>query len=222
MKLRTILLLLLSVFLFLSCGNSNSDGEIIESTEVDEIPNLSDIHFEEALTAFKGNDIKNAARHIRDGIAALQKEATDTTRSVNQAALKKSVEQLNQLASDIQADKVRDTDRLREAFANAALTISHDYLVFDDIYFLEKPEKVDDIKLNRDFDKAVKSFSVIKKNLPESAKMEADRIETETESLRAKRAELDRQISDHLQNMHSFVKQHKPDEARSFPYYEFE
>lgn len=201
-----------------SCNNQPTET-VVDETTVEEIPNLSDVHFEEALQSFKNGKNKEATSHIQMGITELQVEAGKNL--INKSAFNKAVAALKTLAADIQADKIKDTDRLREVFANAALTVSHDYLVTEDIYVLEKPTKVSTNKLHKAFDKAEQSFNTLVKDASGETKKAAAVINAETLVLRQKEKELEAAVSAHLKKMRDYVKSHHPGEENNFPYYEF-
>lgn len=220
-KQLLLILFLLGSIAFFSCKNQPTEA-VIDETGIEEIPNLSDTHFEEALLAYKDKKNKSAANHIESGIAALKQEIIFSDSSnIDQSKLDKVLAELQQLATDVKANKVRDANRLREVFANAALLVYHDYLIMEDIYIIDNPIRPSPNKWSKAFDKTERAFGAIKKNITEEAKKAGIAIEEESELLKMRRKELNEELKAHVKKMREYVKSHHPGQENNFPYYEF-
>ena len=215
--------LALGMVLVEACQPLPPKEDLIQDTSINEVPNLSDLHFEEALEAFKKSDTKAVVVQIEKGMEELRKEASKgQLASRPDSLIQRSLADLKNLAADIAADKVRDSDRLREVFTNAALLVSHEYLVSSDLYFLE-PKKLANTRMNNKIlDKASESFDQLRKELEGGPRIEADKIAHETEALQQRKRQLEQETAMHLQKMHDFVKTHKPEQVSHFPYYEID
>lgn len=142
LKLAVVSLGLLSTVI--SCKNDKKvEDAVVEEVAEIGLPNESDIHFEEAITALESNDHTNAAMHLNKGIEALKKEGKELTGKPKET-LDKSVTLLKTIEKALKNNKKIDVDNLQEAMANAELAIGHEYLISDEIYLLTPSNKVDD------------------------------------------------------------------------------
>lgn len=217
----SFLIFLLGVLAFSACRNPKKP-DYIEKVNLEEIPNRSDINFEEALLAFKEGETQSAIAHIEQSITELETEIADGEYSITvKEKAERAITNLQQLVADIQADKVRDTDRIRETFANAALVIAHDYLLTDDLLVLQKPTKAQSTRLNRKFDKASKAMEILRKEQSTAAKKAKERLLEEAARLKQSRKELEEKMVVHLNKVQEYIQTHHPEEETRFPYYDF-
>ncbi len=214
----SFLILLLGVLVFSACRNPNKP-DYIERVNLEKIPNRSDIHFKEALLTFKEGETQAAIAHIEQSITELQKEVADGAYSIMvKEKTVRVITNLQQLVADIQADKIRDTDRIRETFANATLVIAHDYLLTDDLLVLQKPTKAQSTRLNRKFDKASKAMETLRKEQSTAAKKAKERLMEEAARLKQSRKELEEKMVVHLNKIQEYIQTHHPEEETRFPY----
>lgn len=199
------------------------DAIVEEMAEIG-LPNESDIHFDEALTALMSNDHNTAATHLKGGIEALKKEG-EKLEGKSKKSLDTSVERLTDIEKALNANKKISVDALQEAIVNAEVAVGHDYLITDDIYVLTEPEKTQDHLAQKDFRKNMK---VLEKTTNEEATKKAadedgsgQKLYDEGKDLERQLTELMGKIKDHNKRANEHIKTHHPEHHTPmyYPYY---
>lgn len=142
---------LLGLLLFPACQNNQHREEateeeaadLVEETEVDELPNYSDLDMDEAMEAFIDGDKAAAAQYIQAAANDLKEEGEGLTGN-HKALLEMAIGNLNNLAEKVKKGEIKDEKELNKVFANAEMNVAHVYLAFTDVYTVESPEKAKD------------------------------------------------------------------------------
>ena len=156
------------------------ENAVVEQDEgVDEIPNPSDISFENAFDAYDAGDFKKSAALINTGITQLQQEEKSAV-PANGLLFEKYVEKLQQLADKFENNKITDSELLAQTVANVEMLIAHDYLTYSSTVVESKPESA-----NTYFGRAVAALDKAIPKLKGDALKEAQNIKAESMSLKA-------------------------------------
>lgn len=138
---------LLGLLLFPACQNNQSEeasaeevqATLVEETEIDEVPNISDLELDEAIAAFLDGDNTAASAYIEQAVTDIEEEGEELTGN-HKTLLEMAVGNLNTLADKVKQGEVKDEAELNKVFANAEMNVAHAYLTFTDVYALESPE----------------------------------------------------------------------------------
>lgn len=185
MKLNSIILSTL-VVLAMSCKakklkKSIQEEEVVINQEqvVDKIPNLSDINFIAALEAYQKGEYDTSAKFITDGTEELKKEG-DNLNEENTKLLNASIEKINTLAENVKKGD-QDLVTLAQAFGNAEMLVSHDYITYTMSTLVEEP-----VRGSYYFSKALRLLNGAVVMLEGEAKEEAKQIQAESKKLASK------------------------------------
>lgn len=208
------------VFFFTSCKNNNSskttehnnpDLSLIEESEIDELANDSDLDFDDAFVAYGDGDYASAADYIDAAIEDLKEESSDMTTSAKEK-VEKSISALKHLSEQVREGKVLDMETLEDVFAQAEMTVAHDYLIFSELYVLEQPEKSKSA-----LKKAIEKIENATGKLEGKAKTEANKLLAETKMLLkkgdAKTDEIGNATGRQVIKVESWIKEHNKELA---------
>ena len=182
---NSLLLALLGLFILSACQNNEKDEAekdddtvtLVEETEVDELPNYSDLDMDEAIEAFSDGDNTTAANYIRAAVLNIKEEGKVLSGN-EKVLLDKSIANLNSLAEKVEKGEVTDIKVLDKVFANAEMNVAHAYLAFTSVYAIETPEKAKTTLQN-----AITRMENATAKLKGEAKMEADKLIAESKIL---------------------------------------
>jgi len=109
------------ILLFNRCRKEANDiGAVIEVTTVQMQP---DIYFHQAITDFSNKDYKNSAKNIRMAINNMDSIALKANEELK-LKIKKSIEELSDLQTDVAFDKVDGVEDLNYCFARAGQALA--------------------------------------------------------------------------------------------------
>ena len=163
-KISVIALSLLTVFSCKEKNDENSDVTTVEEVTELGLPNQSDIHFDNAITALENNNANKASQELDKGIVALKKEGKNLS-GKSKTKLSSSINTLNKIEMALNQDKSIKVNHLKEAILNAEVAVGHDYLITDDLYLLTEPEKVDDKTIIDNFSSNMKQLETTNEEL---------------------------------------------------------
>ncbi|WP_126973604.1 hypothetical protein [Gynurincola endophyticus] len=117
--------------------------EQLTSVTVEEVSKPSDKHFYESLTAFRKNDNKESAKHLREAIRSYKKEMESAKGKTREWAM--SIEKkLEDLEMKIERGEVKDEQVLQRWYSSANRINHHrQFILVQDLYV---PEKQQDFK----------------------------------------------------------------------------
>lgn len=136
----------LAAILVSACQTNRKDNTIeepavaVEETTV-EVPNPSDIAFDEALQSFEEKDYKGAADQIGLAIEDLKTETAGLDSTVN-ITLNDNIMVLDNIREMLLKDPGNESeDYLALAFDDAEFAIAHEYFTLADYYVINMPSK---------------------------------------------------------------------------------
>jgi signal transduction protein with GAF and PtsI domain len=116
-----------------------ANPEMVIEEHTMEIPNKSDIAFEEALNKFDTKDYKASSEKIKEAIGFLKTEA-DSLKGTNHEHFEKSIEALSKLDKMLLEKPSSESEKsLVTAFENAETNLAHDYFYIADYYIMDQP-----------------------------------------------------------------------------------
>ncbi len=206
---------LLPVFLiaisFVGCKENQAKKEaitedVIEETTVGVVPRESDMHFQQALSAYENNNKPEAVKEINAGIDALDKEAKDVS-GLYKMNMEAARDQLRNIAGKLDDNFDISIEGYREAVANAEINVAHNYLATDDVYMLTPKEKVKENYLHRALDRDLINLEAGTKKLEGDAKKEGQKLDVEGIKLKKDFEDWARRADEHAKKVEEhFVK----------------
>jgi hypothetical protein len=157
MKSNLILIAALISLLSVGCKKYDSNNEskildeIVKDEAIDEVPNLSDEHFDNAIKAYEADNKAEAAQQTKDGVLALIDEGKNVG-GLYKVNLDNAIEQLKNIAGKLDNNDYISLEGFKEAIVNAEINIAHEYLSTNNgVYVLIKPEDVKSAITKRHF-----------------------------------------------------------------------
>ena len=189
MKASKFLLIPFFTVLFFGCKNNKNDSEyktidsITEAEAIDEVPNVSDEKFDNAIKAYVADNKAEAAKDIRDGILALHAEGKDVG-GLYKVNLDNAIAQLQSISEKLDEGYYISLEGLKEAIVNAEINIAHEYLSStNDIYVLVKPKDVASAITKRHFSSMISNLIQEEETIKKDAKKDRDELLKEGEVL---------------------------------------
>lgn len=217
MKPNKFLIISFIITSFFGCkgnGNQNNEGTINSITQeeaIDEVPNVSDDDFDNAIKAYQANNKTEAAKDIRDGILALKTEGKDVV-SPNREHLDNAIAQLESIAEKLDEDYYISMEGLKEAIVNAEMNITHEYLSStDDVYVLVKPENIASAKTKRNFSAMISDLKDEEQMVKQDAKKDRDNLLKEGESLEKELTAWETKANAYVKKTNEHFKVYYPD-----------
>lgn len=185
-------------------------ADVIEDETVVNLPNKSDIHFDEAIAALSKKEYKSAGEHLASGVKELKEEAKNKG-SQFKTNLDTSIKHLTDISEQLKKGEKADVDALRNLIANAEINVAHDYLVTDDVYVLTEPEKVKESRLHKALDHNLKSLEEGTSKLAGDAKKEGEKLEAEGKKLKDDYETWKKKVEEHRKKTEEHFKKHQPE-----------
>lgn len=189
MKLNKVLIILFASTLVIGCkkNDGNKDEKILdditEEEAIDQIPRVSDEHFDNAIKAYEAKNKSTAAKYINEGVLALKAEGKDVS-GLYKVNLDNAIEQLENIEGRLENNEDISSEGLKEAILNAEINIAHEYLsTTEDVYVLVRPENVASAKTKRHFSAMFSNLKSEKEKMKEGAKKDGDALLKEGEIL---------------------------------------
>lgn len=132
----------LTTVLFTSCKDTSkekTEENMVEESTVNTVAHSSDKHFAEAIKELEAKNYMKASNYIKEGVDAIKKEGKQEA-GLYKVNLDKAIQELNQIAKDLDENKMVAVTTLKEVIANAEINVAHDYLATSEVYTLESPE----------------------------------------------------------------------------------
>lgn len=215
MKSKNLIILLVVATLILGCKKESKVKEPAKVGTVGEEtvqvePNMSDIHFENALHAYEANNKQEAAMQISKGLMALERESKNIS-GTHKANLQGAREQLENIAGKLEDDDAISIDGFKEAIANAEINVSHSYLIANEVFVLEKPEDVATAKSKSRFNTVLSNLKKDEGKFDKDAKKDGEALLTEGKKLDAEVEEWAKKAEDYTKRVNEHFKKHHPE-----------
>lgn len=203
--------------LLVGCKNEDNNSayktidSVVKNEAIDEVPNVSDDHFDRAIKAYATDDKAEAAKEIRKGVLALKAEGKDVD-GLNKVNLDNAVAQLESIAEKLDDSYYISLEGLKEAIVNAEMNITHEYLSStDDIYVLVKPENVASAKTKRNFSAMISNLKDEEKNMNKDAQKDRAKLLKEGEALKKELATWETKANAYVNRTNEHFKAYYPD-----------
>jgi len=217
MKPNKILIVLFVAVLFAGCKNKNDSNayetidSVVKNEAIDEVPNVSDDHFDRAIKAYSVDNKTEAAKEIREGVLALRAEGKDM-KDLHKVNLDNAVGQLESIAEKLDNNYYISLEGLKEAIVNAEMNVAHEYLSStDDVYVLVKPKDVASAKTKRNFSAMISNLKDEKKNMNKEGKKDRDKLLKEGEALKKELADWEAKANAYVNKTNEHFKVYYPD-----------
>lgn len=181
-----------------------------ESTMEDRHLTEVDSYFEQALDAYEKEQYQKAADYVSQAAAAIETNIDKNPEPIEASLRQELKAKFAKMEENLRAEKIRTAAQLKQLFATAIITVSHNYLLLDEILLLHENNKLNAIKTNRIIDRDYVRFNDIIMDLPKPIKAKGLALSKETEVLLEERAALNLKLRNQINKMHDFVKEHKP------------
>lgn len=197
--MRKIFFAILYLSILMACNDNSTNGvmkvqeaPVNNSTIEEKINDLlheSDYDFAEVFDAIEDGNYDEAIDYLDAEIKDLEEEAEDITiadlEAVGQSRFNVSIQSLQKLLVALKKAEVSEvenstdlSEKLAEAFANAEMTVAHNYLILTNTFLLDEPEMAESY-----FYTVISKIESATSRLKGSAKKEATIILIETKSL---------------------------------------
>lgn len=196
----------------MACKNqkkSDENAEIVEAVSEISLPNESDIHFDESISALESNDHSNAAMHLNKGVEALKREGEDLT-GKSKEILDKSIDELGKIAKALEANKKIEVGQLQGSIVNAELAVGHEYLISEGIYVLTPPKKVDEKAIVDAFTRNLKNLETTTNKLKEDKDNPGHDLFKEGKELEKQNEEWLIKVDEHVKKTNAHFKEFHP------------
>jgi hypothetical protein len=189
MKSSKFLIIPFIAVLLFGCKNNKNDNDyktidsIAEEEAIDEVPNVSDDDFDNAIKAYTEDNKATAAKYIRDGVLALKAEGKDVG-GLYKLNLDNAIGQLESIAEKLDEGYYISLEGLKEAIVNAEINIAHEYLSStNDLYVLVRPKDVSSAITKRHFSSMLSNLKQEEETTKNEAKKDRDVLLKEGEAL---------------------------------------
>ena len=147
---KSNLIILLSLFaasLIVGCKDKTTSKmdkksvpEVVEESEITEVPDASDIYFDAALEYFKeGNNLK-CSEEILKGTKSAREEVKEQDGKLSDG-MESRLAALDDLAGKVKMGKVKNVEELLSKFYNLEMYDAHDYFELSEVYLLQEPPR---------------------------------------------------------------------------------